>query len=65
MPAPARGLPLVLLGVLLFAPAARAAARYELWLRYPVVTNAALLAQYRGAVTGLLVAGDSATRHAR
>jgi len=35
-----------------------------LWLRYPIVTNAALLAQYRGAVTGLLVAGESATARA-
>jgi hypothetical protein len=35
-----------------------------LWLRYPVVANAALLAQYRSAVTGLLVAGDSATARA-
>ena len=59
-----RGLALLLIGVLLPASPARAEDGYELWLRYPVVTNAALLAQDRSAVTGLLVAGDSATARA-
>jgi alpha-glucuronidase len=40
---------------------ARAEDGYELWLRYPVVTSAALLAEYRAAVTGVWATGDSAT----
>ena len=50
--------------MLLAAPSASADDGYELWLRYPVVANAALLARSRSAVTGLLVAGDSATARA-
>ena len=52
---------LVILGV---ASAARAEDGYELWLRYHRVADAALLKQYRGAVTGLLVSGESPTARA-
>ena len=34
---------------------------YELWLRYPVVSDASLLRQYRASATALIVAGDSPT----
>jgi alpha-glucuronidase len=50
-----------MLGVLATGTMARAEDGYELWLRYPLVTNAARLAQYRSALTGLHAAGDSAT----
>jgi alpha-glucuronidase len=52
---------LVLLGS---AAAARAEDGYELWLRYHRVSDAALLKQYRSAMTGLLVSGESATSRA-
>ena len=52
------------LGLLLWATAARAEDGSDLWLRYPLVSNAARLAQYRAAVTGLLVATDTATGRA-
>ena len=56
-----RCLVLVLLGLLALPPAARSEDGYELWLRYPQVSNAARLAQYRGALAGVFVAGDSPT----
>ena len=34
---------------------------YELWLRYPLVSDARLLKQYRESSAALLVAGDSPT----
>jgi alpha-glucuronidase len=66
MPAAARRLVLVLLGLLAAPVATRAEDGYELWLRYPPVSDASRLAQYRSAVTGIVVAGDSpAARAAR
>ena len=47
--------------VALAASTARAEDGYDLWLRYPRVAEAALLKQYRGTVTGLLVGGESPT----
>jgi alpha-glucuronidase len=50
----------LMLGV--FAAAtARAEDGYDLWLRYPAVTDAALLTGYRSAISSLIVPGDSAT----
>jgi alpha-glucuronidase len=46
---------------LLLAVPARAEDGYELWLRYPLVSDAALLARYRAALSSLLVPGESAT----
>lgn len=40
---------------------ARAEDGYELWLRYPLVSDARLLKQYRESSAALLVAGDSPT----
>jgi len=34
---------------------------YDLWLRYPRVTEPTLLAEYRAAATQIVVAGDSPT----
>ena len=48
----------------LAATAARAEDGYELWMRYRRVADAAVLKQYRSAVTSLLVSGDSATARA-
>ena len=42
----------------------RAETGYDLWLRYRLVTNASRLAEYRGAIAGLLVEGDSPTLRA-
>ena len=53
-----RCLALVLLGVLALPAAARSEDGYELWLRYPPVSNAALLGQYRSAITSIQVLGD-------
>ena len=55
--------PLLLAGALLgdAAPAPRAEDGYDLWLRYRRVADAARLRADRGAITGLLVAGDSPT----
>jgi alpha-glucuronidase len=50
-----------LLAALLLAAPVRAEDGYELWLRYPLVSDAAMLTQYRSAISSLLVAGDSAT----
>ena len=47
--------------VALAASTARAEDGYDLWLRYPRVAEAALLKQYRGTVTGLLVGSESPT----
>ena len=40
---------------------ARAEDGYDLWLRYPRVSEPALLAEYRAAATQIVVAGDSPT----
>ena len=50
--------------VLAAASAAHAEDGYELWLRYHRVADAALLTQYRGTATGLLVSGESPTARA-
>lgn len=42
-------------------PALRAEDGYDLWLRYPLVSDAARLAEYRAALTALVVEGDSPT----
>ena len=34
---------------------------YELWLRYPLISDASLLKHYQASASSLLVAGDSAT----
>jgi alpha-glucuronidase len=54
---------LLLAGALIaFAGAtARAEDGYDLWLRYPRVTDPALLAEYRAAGAQIVVAGDSPT----
>jgi alpha-glucuronidase len=52
---------LVLLGLLALPPAARAEDGYELWLRYPLVADAARLAEYRSGITAVVVAGNSPT----
>jgi alpha-glucuronidase len=52
---------LVLLGLLAVPAAARAEDGYELWLRYPLVADAARLAEYRSAITSVVVAGNSPT----
>ena len=49
---------------MLLPAAARAEDGYELWLRYHRVADAALLKQYRSAITGLVVSGESATARA-
>src|SRR5262245_30279624 len=59
-----RGLALVLLGVLALPAAARSEDGYELWLRYPQVSNAARLGEYRAALAGVFVAGNSPTASA-
>ena len=46
------------------ASTTRAEDGYELWLRYHRVADAALLKQYRGTATGVLVSGESATARA-
>jgi alpha-glucuronidase len=51
----------VLLGLLALPAAARAEDGYELWLRYPLVADAARLAEYRRAITSVVVAGNSPT----
>jgi alpha-glucuronidase len=61
LPAPYLRFAIVLACVLCAARTASAEDGYELWLRYPVVTNAALLAQYRTEITGVLVTGTSRT----
>jgi alpha-glucuronidase len=51
--------------VVLLAPATtRAEDGYELWLRYPLVSDPSLLTQYRASISSLLVAGDSVTARA-
>ena len=48
--------------LLLLAPvAARAEDGYELWLRYRLVSNTTLRAEYRGAMSQLVIEGDSPT----
>src|SRR5688500_75595 len=46
----------VVLAILAASPV-RAEDGYELWLRYHRVADAALLKQYRSAITGLVVSG--------
>ena len=46
------------------ASTTRAEDGYELWLRYHRVADAALLKQYRGTATGVLVSGESPTARA-
>ena len=50
--------------LLMIASPARAEDGYELWLRYQRVTDAALLQQYRGAITSVNVLGTSPTLRA-
>ena len=50
--------------LLLVSTHASAEDGYELWLRYHRVADAALLKQYRSAITGIVVAGESATARA-
>ena len=45
----------------LLGGALRAEDGYDLWLRYVRVTDPALLAEYRGAATQIVVGGDSPT----
>src|SRR5690606_1238494 len=52
---------LALLFMLLLAVPVRAEDGYELWLRYRPVADAALQQQYRSAISGLLLEGDSPT----
>ena len=59
-----RGFMIATLVVGLNAASAYAEDGYELWLRYHRVSDAALLTQYQGAVTALLVNGESATARA-
>jgi alpha-glucuronidase len=54
-----RCLMLALLGLLALPLAARGEDGYDLWLRYPLISNAALLAQYRAAITGVIVWGST------
>src|SRR5262245_29579557 len=54
-------LALVVVGLLALPGMARGENGYDLGLRYPQVSNAARLAEYRAAVAGVLVAGDSPT----
>ena len=49
---------------LLAVSTAHAEDGYQLWLRYHSVSDAALLKQYRSAITGIHVAGESATARA-
>jgi alpha-glucuronidase len=49
------------LGLARQAPARPNESGYDLWLRYPQVSNAARLAEYRRAVTHLVVVGESPT----
>jgi alpha-glucuronidase len=51
----------VVLVAVLWGGSARAEDGYELWLRYPAVADAALLAHYRSSISGLLIQGGSAT----
>ena len=64
MAASARRLALVLLAALALPHVARAEDGYDVWLRYPLVSDAARLARYRAAVAGLLVSGTSPTARA-
>ena len=59
-----RGFILAAIIVAVRPPLAFAEDGYELWLRYHRIADAALLKQYRSAVTGLLVSGESATARA-
>ena len=45
-------------------PALRAEDGYDLWMRYRTITDAALLARYKAAITGLVLEGDSPTLRA-
>jgi len=52
------------LGLLLWTTGARAEDGYDLWLRYPLVSNPDVLARYRAEIASVLVAGNSATAQA-
>ncbi|HEX6040767.1 alpha-glucuronidase family glycosyl hydrolase [Longimicrobium sp.] len=54
----------VLLAVALAAAPLRAEDGYELWLRYPRVTDAARLAEYRAALPAIVIDAQSATLRA-
>lgn len=56
-----RMLSAVAVGVLLLSTGASAEDGYELWLRYPVVSDAALLRQYRDTISSIVVLRDSPT----
>jgi alpha-glucuronidase len=56
-----RTLGAVAVGVLLIATGARAEDGYELWLRYPPVTDAAVLRHYSDTISSIVVLGDSPT----
>ena len=56
-----RRLALIALLVLAAAPSVWAEDGYELWLRYPLISDASLLKHYQASAASLLVAGDSAT----
>ena len=47
--------------LLLIASGAHAEDGYELWLRYPAVSDASLLQHYRGTLSSIVVLGDSPT----
>jgi alpha-glucuronidase len=51
----------VLLAGLLASSTASAEDGYELWLRYPLVSDAALLQQYRQTIASIVMLGDSPT----
>ena len=47
--------------VLAASPSVWAEDGYDLWLRYPLISDASLLNRYRASAASLLVTGDSAT----
>ena len=62
MPRPLRRAVVLALALLAFrAMRLRADDGYDLWLRYPRVDDAGLLAEYRGALARLVVQGDTPT----
>ena len=61
LPAPLRTIALLGALLVLAASPARAENGYDLWLRYVPVSDAALLTQYRGALTELAIDPSSPT----
>jgi alpha-glucuronidase len=49
----------ILMGFLLLAASTRAENGYDLWLRYPAVTDPGLASRYRQAVKQLIISGNS------